>query len=236
MEPKFQSSFIPKGPLATSGTIAKAQRSEKSFFGFLSLLVFILAVVASAGIFGYNRFLDYRISQMGGDLEAARASIDPQSIQELARLDARINSTKALLSQHTVLTPLLDLLEASTVRTVRFTELNYTSSKDGLALNMKGQARGYSAVALQSDVFNRNKSFKNPSFSDLSLDESGNVTFSFKATIDPSLLSYQKEIEKRIVPTILPSVSTSTATTTRSSTATTTRPVTATSTSTSTPR
>ncbi|MEK7187122.1 MAG: hypothetical protein AAB690_02395, partial [Patescibacteria group bacterium] len=88
-----------------------------------------------------------------------------------------------------------DFLESSTLKSVRFTDFSYGTSPAGVELVMKGQARSYAAVALQSDLFTKSSHFKNPVFSDLGLDESGNIIFTFRAIVNPNLISYQKQIE-----------------------------------------
>lgn len=200
MEPKFQSSFIPKGPLVTSATSPKNIKvSEKGLVGFLSMIVFVFAVAVSLGMFAYNFYLTSSIAKMGNDLSAARTTLDPESIIELTRLDSRLNLTKGLLAKHTVMSPLFDFLEASTLQSVRFTDFSYADTDKGIALNMKGSASGYSDIALQADVLSKSKYIKNPVFSNLSLDENGSVTFTFSALLDPSIVSYNKQIESRAV-------------------------------------
>jgi hypothetical protein len=217
MEPKFQSSFIPKGPLATPGAIGRVHKKEKSFFGIIGTIVFILTLLTAAGVFGYTQFLKYRISKMSSDLEAARAAIDPSVIRELTRTDARIKSTQQLLSRHVAMSPLFDYLEDSTLRTVRFTELGYgEGDRGGLGLILKGQARSYAALSLQSDEFAKSAYIKEPIFSDLTLDDKGNVGFSFNAMLDPGLTSFKRGLAEREQGTVVPAVTTNPISTTTS--------------------
>ena len=196
MEPKFQSSFIPKGPIATSGTATRTSMgSNRSFLGTLSVFVFGLSLFLCLAVFGYEKYLGSRIGTMGQDLITAKATLQPDVITSLANLDARLVSTAQLLDKHTVLSPFFDFLEVSTLRNVRFTEFNFQDSDKGLLLTMRGQARGYAAVAQQANIFNKSPYLKGPIFSDLDLDDKGNVTFSFKATVDPSIVSYKLLVE-----------------------------------------
>lgn len=198
MDPKFQSSFIPKGPIVSTATGAPVGRKirERSFFAFLALSVFVISVLLAAGVFGAKFYLQYRIETMGTDLENARAALQPETINELTRLDDRIVSTKSLISKHHVLTPLFEFLEISTPVTVRFNDFHYSMTDRGLELAIRGEARGYAALALQADIFNKSQYFKDPIFSDLNLNERGDVSFSFKATVDPNLVSYSRVIER----------------------------------------
>ncbi len=212
MDPKFQSSFIPKGPVTTSGVASLAEKKKgRGFFGFLATVIFILAIVTALAVFGYNLYLSSNIAKMGSDLTTARASLDPDVINQISRLNSRIISTQELISKHTILSPFFDFLESSTLKSLRWTSFKYATTKDGLSLIMEGQARGYSALALQAEIFNKTKYIKSPLFSNLILDDKGNVTFAFFATLDPSIVSYKKSLES--TPAIMvPVVSTSTST------------------------
>ncbi len=223
MDPKFQSSFIPKGPVTSSGMANLSNQNKgRGFFGFLASLIFILAIVAAAGVFGYNLFLTSNIAQMGNDLTTARASLDPDVINQISRLNSRIISTQTLLSKHIVLSPLFAFLETSTLKSVRWTNFNYGMTKDGLQLIMQGQALGYSALALQSDTFNKSKYIKSPLFSNLTLDDKGNVTFAFTAILDSSIVSYKTFLDNNPIAIPSTTVSTTTVSSTGSGQATTT--------------
>ncbi len=227
MEPKFQSSFIPKGPIAQGPvTGARISRGGKSFFGLIATLIFAIALLSSIGVFGYRFYLSRSITSMGTDLEAARQNLQPSTITELTRLNSRLISTQRLLTNHSVLSPLFDFLETSTLKNVRFTDFKYVAKGRAHELSMRGQARGYAAVALQSDILNKSTYLKNQIFEGLDLDEKGNVVFTFSATVEPTLLSYRVNSvapsRDVVIPTPVISTSTSTSTPSRPVTSTTT--------------
>jgi nitrate reductase NapE component len=226
MDPKFQSSFIPKGPLVSTGTsISPGQKKEaRSFLAFLAFVIFTISVLLALGVFGYKFYLQYRIGQMGSDLEKAQLVLQPETISELTRLNNRIISAENLISRHRILTPLFAFLETSTLKNVRFSDFSYSQSERGLELSMHGEARGYAALALQADIFSKSKYFKEVVFSDLNLDEKGDVIFSFKAIVDRDLLSYSREVEQLEIPTISPATDIPVATTTATTTTATSTP------------
>ena len=186
---------------------------EKSLFSFLAWIIFNISVVLALGMFGYKFYLKYSIDQMGVDLENARATLQSEVINELTRLDNRITSSRELILAHQSLSPLFEFLEVSTPRTVRFSDFRYSMTQQGLELSMVGEARGYAALALQAEIFDKSPYFKDSIFSDLRLNTKGDVTFSFKAIVDPSLVSYGREVERLGAPVPTPSA-TSTATST----------------------
>ena len=55
---------------------------------------------------------------------------------------------------------------------------------------------GYNFIALQADLFKNNKFMKNPIFSDLVLDQVGNVDFSLTFYVDRSLVSYESFLDR----------------------------------------
>ncbi len=197
MEPKFQSSFIPKGPLVstTSESLSSRRHKEGGLFSFIAVIIFTISVVAAFGVFGYKFYLKYSIEKMGTALDEARLALQPEVIDELTRFDNRIISTKELVSKHRLVIPIFEFLEVSTPRTVRFSDFRYSVIAQGLEIQMKGEARGYAALALLADIFNKSESFKNPLFGDLSLNDRGEVIFSFTAVVDENLISYQREVE-----------------------------------------
>ena len=228
MEPKFQSSFIPKGPSAssssqsftptptTTGIPSGRRKEESNFLYFIGVVIFIISLVLAIGVFGYKFYIKYRIEKMGTDLEAARTALELDTVKELTLLNSRIISTTNLIKNHHVLNPLFEFPEGSTPKVVRFTNFLYNMNDSGLQLSMKGQARGYSALALEAQLLNKSIYFKNILFSDLSLNDKGEVNFSITANIDPQLLSYERSISNIVaIPT---SSQTSTSTTTATST------------------
>ena len=226
MEPKFQSSFIPKGPItATASSISMGQREKgKGLFYSLSLVIFGISIVLAMGVFGYKYYLKYSIKQMGNDLENARATLQPELIDELTRLDNRLVSAKELIAKHQILLPLFEFLEVSTAKAVRFNDFTYLMTDGGLELTMKGEARGYTALAFQADVFNKSQYFKGSIFSDLNLNDKGDVNFTLRTMVDPALVSYKKAVELIGTPPVASAnfVATSTSATTTPATATST--------------
>ncbi|OHA92497.1 MAG: hypothetical protein A2665_02580 [Candidatus Zambryskibacteria bacterium RIFCSPHIGHO2_01_FULL_46_30] len=213
MGPNFQSSFIPKGPISSAipGAPMGRKTQEKSLFSFLAWIIFNISVVLALGMFGYKFYLKYSIDQMGVDLENARATLQSEVISELTRLNNRITSSRELILAHQNLSSLFAFLEVSTPRTVRFSDFRYSMTQQGLELAMVGEARGYAALALQAEIFDKSPYFKDSIFSDLRLNTKGDVTFAFKATVDPSLVSYEREVERLGAPA---PIATSTATST----------------------
>ena len=133
MEPKFQSSFIPRGPASSVVADKMANRHEKrSLISFLTLVVFIISIVLAFGMFGYKYYLKYSINKMSSDLETVKETLQEETIRELTRLNNRVISTRELLDSHQLITPLFEFIEASTPVAVRFNDFQFYKTERGL--------------------------------------------------------------------------------------------------------
>lgn len=199
MPPKFQSSFIPRNPISSSAPsvgMPVARRRQKDIFSFIATTLFTISVLFALGTFGYKFFLNYRIDTMGQELEAARAAIEPETVNELIRLNSRLVATDSLINKHRIISPVFEFLEAATPQQVRYTEFNFNMTPRGLELSLRGEARSYAALAAAAEVYNRpDSNFRNTAFSNLQLDDQGNVDFSLNTVVEPSLLSYERFVE-----------------------------------------
>lgn len=183
-------SFIPKQPLA-SPTPSGYTRRNVSIVTLIAAIVFIGAVALAGGVFLYKQYLTQSLDNKKVSLERARAAFEPALIQELHRLDQRIEHSKDLLANHTAFSSFFDLLSSATLQNVQFKSLNLLTGPDGkVSIQMNGLARSYASVALQSDAFNKAKGVREPIFSALNLDSTGNVTFTINAVLDPALFKY----------------------------------------------
>lgn len=190
METKFQSSFIPKKSFGSPATGSSS--GAIGFFTSVAVVVFLIVAALWAGVFIWGKTVKAEILEMEGDLVAAREAFNPALVQELTRLDNRIESAKKLLAAHLAVSAVFDLLEKSTLLNVSYGDFDFSVGSSGeIKVLLEGQAKSFNSVALQSDSFAGEKFIKNPIFSDVNLDDSGNVLFTFVATLDPALLSYK---------------------------------------------
>lgn len=164
------------------------------FFG-ISLVIFIIVVVVSIGLYGYGKFLEKRLESMNISLERARASFEPATILELKRMNGRITGADQILAQHVAFSEFFKLLETLTLKSVRFDQFDYAYAPEGITVSLKGKAYNYSSVALQSDIIGASTYLKNPIFANLGLDSKGNVSFDLSVYVDPSLVLYKETLK-----------------------------------------
>ena len=84
------------------------------------------------------------------------------------------------------------------MKTVGYTKFSYNfdgNKNSKIMVQISGVAVGYRSVALQSDLFTGNKYLIDPVFSNLSLDDKGNVLFDLEFSVDPNFIDYKKTLE-----------------------------------------
>lgn len=194
MDGNFQASFIPKKPLVP--TQGAQSHTHVSIFSILSVLIFIVSIVAAVGVVLWVRILEQSVEESKVTLQRSRESFDPRLIDELKRVNTRIDVAKELMQKHLAISNFFDVIESFTLRSVRFSNFSYIFEPDtnNILLSMNGEAESFSAIALQSDVLGKTKSLVNPILSNLAQTEKGRITFTLNATVPPSILLYKDTV------------------------------------------
>lgn len=195
MDTKFQTSFIPKRPIVAGNTSVRPKH-PLNLLSIIATFIFILTIVALGGEFAYKRYMNEKLAAMDTQLNDAQASIKDDLTNKFIRLDARLRSAQALLQGHIATSLLFATLQNQTVRNIQFSDMTYQTDQTGtVTVSMKGLASSYNSIALQAGLFNQNKYIKNAVFSDMTLDEKGQVMFSFRATIGSELIAQRNTIQ-----------------------------------------
>lgn len=157
----------------------------------ISVLIFVASLLAAGGAFAYGAYLDKAIASKKESLKTAEGAFDIRSIQDLERLDVRLDEAEHLIQNHIAPSGLFTFLSSATLERVQFTSLSLEISSDGAGhITMAGVADSFSSLALQSDQFSVAKVLRNVIFSGIATDSTGRVIFSVSADVDHSLLSY----------------------------------------------
>jgi len=193
MENSFQTSFIPKRPVTTNPV---PHKSSTSLFSILAVLLLIIMGVASGGLFLYKNYLIGQKKVLSSSLAKVRDSFEKNTIDELELYDKRSSAAKQILDGHIVLSPLFALLGDLTIPEVQYTKFSHDTTDKGFSVKLSGVAADYRSIALQADSFNSTKgrSFRNVVFSNLTKNKDNSVGFDLEFTVDPTLLSYEKNV------------------------------------------
>ncbi len=194
MEQNFQTSFIPKKPILKESAVSA--RPVGIFF-IISLFVLFTILLATGGLYFYKGILAKKITDLENTLNLAKNRFEPSKITELQVLDKRLKASSEILSKHITIIPIFNALEQITMKSVRFTKFIYNlgnEEKATIDIKMSGMAIGYQSIALQSDLFAKNKNLIDPVFSNLTLDNNGNVIFDLEFSVDPSFVNYKQAL------------------------------------------
>ena len=187
--------------------VVERATSSKRSIGILTIVsIFILFTVllVTGGLFFYKGVVGGSITKMGNDLNLAKNRFEPSKITELQLLDKRLRASSEILSKHIAITPVFNALSAVTMQTIRYTKFSYSlgdekdpKNANKVIIRMSGAAVGYRSIALQADLFTtkeEGKNFIDPVFSNLTLDDKGNVLFDLEFSVDPSFVDYKQTL------------------------------------------
>ena len=194
MEPNFQTSFIPKKPIVKERAVAAR---PVGILLLASIFILFVVLLATGGLYFYKGVVAKNIADMENTLVLAKNRFEPSKITELQTLDKRLRASTEILSKHITVTPVFTALNDLTMKTVRYTKFSYdlgTDKNSTVNIKISGQAIGYRSIALQSDLLGTNKSFIDPVFSNLTLDNSGNVLFDLEFSVDPDFVNYKQAL------------------------------------------
>jgi hypothetical protein len=201
MDSNLQTSFIPKRPM--QGATSFKSPVTVNIFSLIAITIFVVAILASGGLYFYNRLLQKNISDMQSQLETAKNSFDSSVVSKLQNVSNRIASANELLSSHISVSPVLDIIGKYTLKSVRFRSFNYNLKDGDITITMKGEAKSFSSVAVQADEFAKSPELKNPILSNYNLDGNGNVIFDFTAMVDKNSILYKKMLTSANEPIVV---------------------------------
>jgi len=195
MDQNFQTSFIPKKPIVNERAVP-AQPVGILFVA--SIFILITVLIATGGLYFYKGMVAKNIVTMQSSLTTAQNSFEPSQITQLQVLNKRLSAASQILNNHINITPIFSALEQLTMKTVRYTKFAYTLGTDNtIDVKMSGQAVGYRDIALQADLFSTNKNLIDPVFSNLTLDNSGNVLFDLEFSVPASFVNYKQTLQNK---------------------------------------
>ncbi len=199
MDKDFQTSFIPKKPMAESRV---QTRRPIGLFVFVAIVILIASLASAGGAYLYQSSLVSQINDQDASLASSQKKIDKKFISTIQLADKRLSASADLLNNHIAVSPIFIDLQNLTLETIQYTKFTYSLSTDKnkktIAVKMSGVAKGlkpYNSIAFQSDAFAKDDHIQNPVFSNLNLDEKGNVTFDLDFSVDPDFVNYSKALD-----------------------------------------
>ena len=199
MEPQFQTSFIPKKPIVSNAPIAVSNfsgsgHSTVSIFNVICIAIFVVVIMAWGALFSYKIYLQKQISSVDQQISAARDAFQPETIKQLLDVSQKISSTKVVLENHRAVSAIIDFLESSTIRKMKFNSMSFSNKEGKIVLTLEGESPSYADIAVQSQIFASETRLTDQGFSSFDLTDTGNVKTTFSAVINPNMISYKEKV------------------------------------------
>jgi len=169
MEPKFNTSFIPKESLKDAPVRQKKDKTPSGAYGLgflITMLMALMALVGTVGVLFYAQLVKAGIAEKQNILVESYGQLDSDVVAELRAFDARLRAAEELAEQHVVFSHFFTLLEQYTLRRgVRYTSMNFAFSDGTPQVSLSGEASVLSNVALQMDAFRDSGAFEDVTLS-----------------------------------------------------------------------
>lgn len=190
MEIGVPTSLIPHDATTPSGP----RRYESSggladLLALVSLVLFVASGALGAGSFLYDQYVTSQSTSKQASIKAAEKALDPVLIQQLTRVDQRMNSSASLLGVHIAPSAFFAALNQTTLITISFHDLDFKADGGDISIKMSGVARDVNSVALQAEVFSKSGIITDAIFSGIDQRLDG-VHFNVVALVNPVALNY----------------------------------------------
>lgn len=192
----FQTTFIPKKPIGEAAQPKQPQRRNPSvgIFTMISTLLFVVAIIASAGIYFYQKLLTTNIDAMRESLAAAEDRIEQGFIVELQDLDKRLQNSNQIISGHIALSPFFRFLEDNTLKSIQYDSFDFSFQEGRPVATITGRARQYRTIAEQSINFGESSLIETHVFSNFTLTQQGQVSFNLKIVPSSDLYYFEQSL------------------------------------------
>lgn len=208
MDKEFQTTFIPKKPLAEQKVKNKqVVKRPLGIFAMVATIIFVATIAIGVGLYFYEGFIEQQIKVSQDSLERAEKAFEPSLIVELQKLNTRLEVADGLLSRHIAVSPIFRILENTTLKSVQYNTFDYGLEPNASGrIALTGLARRYQTIAEQSLLFGDNRFITDHIFSDFTLNNEGRVSFNLNLTISPELLYFARSLGE--IPTDTPTETT----------------------------
>jgi hypothetical protein len=159
-------------------------RRGMGIFGALTIVIGILALVLSGGVYLLDKSTDTKVDQAKANLIKIHEQTSIESIKGAQKLADRINTARELLASHTYATKVFEFVEKSTLSSMQINSFSF----GGGSVKLQLLAPGYVEYAQQVKYYRSISNIKKFDFPVPSLDKDGQVSFSVNLELNPEYL------------------------------------------------
>jgi hypothetical protein len=195
MNPQTHTSFIPKKPVIAYPASGNKQSSSRAdFLAVVSIVVFLVSVVAYFGVWGMNFTQERVLENKKIEIRDVRERRGTFVYEENAEIVRRVEAFNSIFSDHLVITGLFNFLEQTTSNRISFTSFDYKfNNLSSVEITIVGAATDYASIAEQSNFYNTsNAVLIEPTFSNFIDNPDGTIGFTLKAGVRPEILLFNK--------------------------------------------
>jgi hypothetical protein len=212
-------SFIPKqGPVRK---VRQTASRQVHFLTIVSYVLFVSTLVASGGVFLYNRHLESRLASEVEKLDATTGGFSDADMNTVREFNIRLHQAQSRLDKSISLVTVLGALEEVTLKAAQITELTIKREGDvQVAVDAKVNTDSFDSSLFQRGVYERNSVTKDVKISDLTLEQAAaeeggtpGISFVTKIVVPISDIPY-KPADLNVVNTVPAEVASTTETTT----------------------
>lgn len=167
--------------------------SKLPIYLLISLVIFLISVLALAGIFGYRKFfLERRLVaaenknvELQGDISEVLNSKDSRLVINSV---VKGKSIKTILAAHPYATNIYAFMEGVTIKSVLYDKLSLEVKDKSVSANISGSADSYKALAKQLIILKKKKEVKEIIFKEAAGNKDGRIGFTIELLLDSSLI------------------------------------------------
>ena len=191
---QFTTTFIPKKPLAEVSPVGSKPASRPiGFLSSISLVLFFITLLCAGGVYFWKGYQEKNVVTLAESIKKVEKTFEPDSVTKLQTLDKQLKNGSLVVKNHTVVSPLFDFLETSTLKQVKFTKMDVVfDDGKGVQVKMSGEADGYRSIAQQSDLFATNTYLKDTIFSNFFLTQKGKISFDVAFGAKTDFVDFEK--------------------------------------------
>ncbi len=191
---QFTTTFIPKKPLAdVAPTGAQPVSRPAGLLSSISVILFFVTILIAGGVYFWKGYETTNVAALADSIKKIEKTFEPELVTKLQSLDRQLKNGSILVKGHTVTSPIFDLLENTTLKSVKFTKFDIAfDSVKGTQVKMSGEADGYRSIAQQSDVFAASNYLKDAIFSNFFLTPKGRISFDLSFGVKPDFVDFEK--------------------------------------------
>lgn len=194
MDPnQITTTFIPKRPITETIQTPEPISRPVGFLFIFSLGIMVLCGGIIGGLYWLTNYTREQGTVLVNQVASSKKTFEINLVNDMVKLDRSIKFSELTIANHTVLSPVFDILETYTLDTVRLTKFDFkiNDSKQMIVV-LGGEARDYQSIALQAKKFNEIAAFRSIIFSDFSVNQREKTTFNVTLTVSPELLAFAK--------------------------------------------